>query len=361
MTATTTPLGHKPDLSPAEALMSQVLRDGGPIAEEYPLVFREGFPGQVVALSDETAVRSTCAVLLRTLVSPQGELRAGFIGSVATDPEFRRQGLASQVLEAAERRLSNQGAIVSMLWADDPRFYYGRGYRPIGAEDDFVVDAALAVQLPAGDVRPADETDTEAIHQLYLAHDARVERRLEETAALLECPGMQLCVCEKDGAVVAYAAMGRGGDLARVIHEWGGPVDEVLALVRHFTSEGESAFVMAPSTATELRDRLQSLGAPNGRGVLGLAKIIDRERAARRLGKLLGPNATITFDPTRPDGEQVHLETPLAQGTLNDDTLLVLLFSAHGEREDTLAFGEHFGVDVSKLPLEPFVWGLDSI
>ena len=362
---TTTQIAMKPGLAAAEELMNRVLRDGAPIADEYPLVFREGFPGQIVALGDGEGVRSACTVLLRDLVSPQGELRAGFIGSVATDPAFRRQGLASQVLEGAEMRLANQGAIVSMLWAEDPRFYYARGYRPVGAEDDYQISPEVAGNLPETDaVREGGEEDTEAIHQLYLTHTARTNRRLEETAALLECPGMSTRVVERDGEVVAYALMGRGGDLERTIHEWAGEIDDVLALVRAHVATAtndEPTFVMAPTQFTELRERMRAAGARTGRGILALAKIVDRGRAAQKLGKILGPNATITFDPTAIEANQVHLRTPLGEAHLNDDTLLVLLFSTGGERADTLAFGDHFGVDVSNLPFEPFVWGLDSI
>ena len=103
------------------------------------------------------------------------------------------------------------------------------------------------------------------------------------------------------------------------------------------------------------------LGIPPTRGVLALGKIVDREAAAKKLGELMGPAATITFDPNASESCQVHFRTERGEAHLNDDTLLVLLFSTKGEREDTVQFGEHFGVPVDRLPLQTFVWGLDSI
>jgi GNAT superfamily N-acetyltransferase len=355
----------KAELSSAEELMNHVLRESASIAAEFPLVFREGFPGQVVSLGDAEAVRSACTILVRDLVAPRGALRVGFIGSVATDPEFRSQGLATQVLRAAESRLAAQGAIASLLWADDSRFYYARGYRPVGAEEDYAIDRDVAVLLPDHDrIREARPADADVIHALYGHHEARTLRTEAETAALLECPGMTTLVAtDTDDVPVAYACMGRGADLPGTIHEHGGDTSAVLALVRRHAEArvDEPTFLIAPTSAAALHERMQVLGVPSARGVLGLAKIVDRGAAAAKLGELLGDTATVTFDPDATDSCQVHLRTERNEAHLNDDTLLVLLFSTRGEREDILRFGEHFGVPVDRLPLDPFVWGLDSI
>jgi len=62
----------------AEGLMRAVLRDGRDLRPEYPLVFQDGFDGRVViAHEDEGAVRSTCATLVRDLVTPRATLRIG--------------------------------------------------------------------------------------------------------------------------------------------------------------------------------------------------------------------------------------------------------------------------------------------
>jgi len=76
-------------------LMQRVLRDGEPLAPEYPLVFRDEFPGRVIALGEGEEVRSACAVLTREFLIDGERVRGGLIGSVSTDPEWRHQGLAS--------------------------------------------------------------------------------------------------------------------------------------------------------------------------------------------------------------------------------------------------------------------------
>lgn len=354
----------KQDLAPARRLMERVLRDGAAIDGEFPLVFRQGFPGKVVSLGDPEGVRSACTVIARDLVCPGARLRVGLVGSVSTDPEFRSQGLATRVLESAERALAAEGAALALLWADDPRFYFARGYRPAGAEDDYAIGESELELLPRLDgVRPARPEDSGAIHALYREHPSRVERSRGETAALLECPGMTTLVHASGARVTGYACLGRGRDLEGTIHEWGGSPGAVLGLVRAHAERraGEPTFLMAPTTATELRERMDALGVPCSRGVLGLAKVIDRGAVARLLGGLLGPDARVTHDPSATDAAQVRVRGPRAEELVNDDTLLVMLLSSKGERDDTQAFGEHLGLDLSRLPLEPFLWGLDSI
>src|SRR2546422_286103 len=89
-----------------------------------------------------------------------------------------------------------------------------------GAFDGSVVaPPALASKLPRSDgARPLVLRDVPAVHALYRRHTTRVERSAAETAALLDCPRMSCLVRQRAGQVVAYACMGRGRDLADVIH-----------------------------------------------------------------------------------------------------------------------------------------------
>lgn len=355
----------KEGLDPAVELMNRVLREATTVVEEFPLVFRSGFSGQVVSLGDEENVRSTCAILLREAICPHANFTMGLIGSVSTDNGYRGTGLATSVLLAAEERLAEQGAVISMLWADDPRFYFARGYRPVGSENDFLIDDEIIAAMPQIDgVRPATAEDAGAIHKLYSTHSSRINRAPVETIVLLECPGMTTLVREVDGRVVAYACMGRGEDLAGTVHEWGGDTTSVLGLTRvHAESiEGDKpSFLIAPCNETEIAERMTEIGSPPVTGLLGLAKIINRGAAAKLLMDLLGEEAVVKYTPDAPEAEQVQIVTACGSEYLNDDSLLVLLFSGKGERAETEAFGDYFGISVDRLPLQSFVWGLDSI
>ncbi|MEW6073604.1 MAG: GNAT family N-acetyltransferase [Planctomycetota bacterium] len=350
----------------ALALMERVLRDGDPLAAEYPLVFDARFSGRILALGDGGEVRSACATLVRDFVVPGGTIRGGLIGSVSTQPEWQGHGLGTRLLVEAEAKLQAQGCVFALLWGEDPRFYLARGYCPVGAEEDFVVPSALVPALPAGAARPLAPSDAAAVHALYERHPVRLVRTAAETAALLACPGMTSLVLERDGGVVAYACRGRGGDLAEAIHEWGGSDEDVLALVRaHLVDrflpgeEGE-LFLMAPVVAEELRARLIEVGAEHRRGILGLGKLLDRRAALEVLRPRLAPAGTIELQKTS-EGPMFRLAGPARRGLLDDDGLLALLLPATEVRPEVAHLLAEFGLTDARLPLEAFVWGLDSI
>ena len=60
-----------------------------------------------------------------------------------------------------------QGCHVALLWANDPNFYYVRGYRPICCEVDVVIPRAMTAKLAKGDgVRPMPKLTEEEANAL---------------------------------------------------------------------------------------------------------------------------------------------------------------------------------------------------
>ena len=351
----------------ALALLKRVHGAGDSLAAEYPLVFGHEFPGRIVALGEDGQARAACTVLVRDFVVPGAVVRGGLIGSVSTDPEWRGQGLGTRMLVEAEATLQLEGCAFALLWANDPTYYAERGYTEIGVEDDFLIEAVHLESLSDEGVRlfhSGSETDAKAIHALYESHPTRVRRTLAETKALLRCPGMQVLVRERDGEIVAYSCRGRGRDLVDAVHEWGGPADDVLALVRshHLRRfpEGEGhLFLMAP-VATELAQRLLELGVPTARGILGLGKLLDRQAAAELLTARLGEGGSASVVET-PAGQRIRVTGPADEADLDDDGSLALLVATGEVRPHVEDFLARFGLTDAKLPLDPYAWGLDSI
>jgi hypothetical protein len=296
-------------------------------------------------------------------------VRAGLIGSVATDPAWRRRGLATRCLARAEEALRARGCLFALLWPDEPGFYLKRGYAPFGSECDYLLVSELAGVLPEPiGVRALAAGDEPFLQRLHARHTERVERSLEETRALLGVPGMLTLVRERALAPsqpahpVAYACLGRGRDLGDAIHDWGGETEDVLALLRAHLErrfparEPGALFLMAPPSAGELGYRLLKLGAVSKRGILGLGKLLDPQAAGELACAALGERATATWGEDR-----LSLRGPAAAAELDLDALQALLFGAHAVREDVRAFLARLGFERARLPLEPFVFGLDSI
>jgi len=280
------------DFSKALPLMGQVLRNGADLASEYPLIFSREASGRVVVASEAGEVLSTCALLERDLLYPGGSVRVGLIGSVSTAKEARGRGLASAVLRCAEEELSSRGCLLSMLWADSAEFYSARGYAPVGSERDFALRRDLARALPKPTrVREATREDFTKLHELYTTHSLRVDRSRSESALLYATPAMRILVQDSDEGPIAYACLGRGKDLAGVIHEWAGEPEGVLACTRLFLEQeleprsSGSLFLMSPDSAHPVTERLVDLGAPSAAGILAMGKLLDPVAALREVAQ----------------------------------------------------------------------------
>jgi len=351
----------------ARGLMERVLRAGGPIAPEYPLLFGGAQGAAFVVDEDGGQALSACALLERDLIVRGRTIRAGLIGSVATDPLSREQGRCTSVLLAAEQELARRGALLAILWGDDAEYYEKRGWRKIGWEIDFTIPPATAENLPepAG-VRERAPGDDGQIHELYERHPERVARSSAETSALLACPDMEVLVAERWGRIAGYTCLGRGADLRNVVHEWSGDAQALAMLLReHFARRkargiDEGLFLIAPPSAVDVAERLTKAGAQMSQGIVGLAKILRPLDAGALAAELLDRRGGVSCSGADADGT-VTFSGPKGQTTCTREALLELLFAPRAERTLVESVGGQLGVPGVGLPLTPFLWGLDSI
>lgn len=350
--------------SSARELIQSVLGRDRALAREYPLVFDDGAPGELVSIECDGDVRSACALLERELVLPDVRVQAGFIGSVVTHPEYRGRGLAGRTLARAEAELARRGCLIAILWGDDEGFYARRGYYPFGAELDFALAPELEPRLPEPTgVREVGSDDALAIHELYASHPERVGRTPDETRALLGAPDMEVLVCERWGRMTAYSCLGRGRDLRDVVHEWAGDAQTVTMLVRAHLErrkargEERDLYVMAPPSATDLATRLTSAGAAVTTGIVGLAKLIDPLAAAKLCAARLDRRKGLRVEA----GEKIALVGARGRWAGTPVEILELLFAARGTPDLAQTVAREVQGWSEALPLTPFVWGLDSI
>ncbi|MEZ6014540.1 MAG: GNAT family N-acetyltransferase [Planctomycetota bacterium] len=350
-------------------LMETVLRDGRPIAREYPLVFQDGFPGRVIVKTvprtgAEPEVVAGCAILPRRLVTPSASFDVGLVGSVATAAPHRGRGFGKDVLATAEAALTQTGAVCSMLWADDAGWYREQGWIPVGTEYVFVLHRGLELLMPDPDhVREATPSDFAAIHALYTTQPTRVDRAVAESCALLAGPGIRTLVAEREGDVVAYAALGRGEDLRNVVHEWAGPIEDVLALVRaHLEacpSDGDGVYVMVPPGGRDIAAFFDFTRTPGAQGILCMAKLASLDAAVELLGRVT-PD-TVSVSVVDAEQQRIRLDGPGGAIVLTGHEVLLTLFPPRSDRKVIEVVENDLGVALPLLPLEPFLWGLDSI
>ncbi|MFD4764131.1 GNAT family N-acetyltransferase [Streptomyces sp. NPDC058439] len=97
--------------------------------------------------------------------------RVGGIGSVATRPEARGQGLVRRLLVAAERTMTAEQCAWSLLFTGTPGVYRGSGWQEFGST---YTEGTLAVPAASGTFRVRETTarDTAEVAALHHAYNA---------------------------------------------------------------------------------------------------------------------------------------------------------------------------------------------
>jgi GNAT superfamily N-acetyltransferase len=221
----------------------------------WPQLYRSDGRGRFFAVFDGDRLVSHCAYRTVVVHGGGGAHRAALLGSVATAPTHRGQGLAGHVLAAALADCEAAADHV-LLWAERPDLYARHGFVPGRAEN------CLALARPphpdlAG-VRFAEVRDHAQLHALHEQKPWRVARSFPEISGLLTTPGLTTVVRERDGAIVAYACCGKGADLHGHWHEVGGSDAEVATLLPAAmqVAEQREAVLLLPPYRTALAERL---------------------------------------------------------------------------------------------------------
>jgi len=134
-------------------------------------------------------------------------------GGVCTDPGYRGNGLATQLLEASRRKAVADGADLVLI-SGRRGLYRNQGYVPVGP---FQVCTVSRERLPADGVcctlRAARDDDLPGIMQMSLGEPARFVRTPQEMARLVRRPrvlnamGRTQVVCiGPDGPAAAYVS-----------------------------------------------------------------------------------------------------------------------------------------------------------
>ncbi|MGW1658240.1 GNAT family N-acetyltransferase [Streptomyces atratus] len=213
--------------------------------------------------------------------------RVGGIGSVATRPEARGQGLVRRLLVEAERTMMAEHCAWSMLFTGTPGVYRGSGWQEFGSA---YTEGTLAPPVAPGAFRVREATAEDAVEVAALHHAYNANRPLSSLRA------------PEDWAVRVPA--------------WYGPADR--SLVAQDSGSGALAGWMVAQHEGECVEVREFAGAPECLGEL-FAAVGERGRAAglsrARVRIPDGPEVraalpALLADP-RPVEEHVGMARPL--------------------------------------------------
>lgn len=220
------------------------------VVDEYPVLMSAiNRPRRWIA-RESGAVVAHAAWRPLQLITPSIEIRAAGIGLVTTHRGWRGRGLASRLVGSCLDAARAEGAEVVLLFGAPRSLYARHGFVPAGRERVIRADAQLGREMKLLDPRAGRAEDAKALHRLLAQHALRVERSVDEFAALLQIPDTRVWVHDRDGEPIAYCIEGKGRDLVGVIHEWAGDPGSVAALIHAIAGEADGVtWVLSPDSA----------------------------------------------------------------------------------------------------------------
>lgn len=223
---------------------------GGDMAQEFPHLYAEANAHHWFVAVDEGRVVAIIGAMVWSAVIAGSLTRVASVGSVATDPAYRKQGLARGLLQLAEASLVAEGARLMLISGDLP-IYLNFGARAVGhvrwrlidspehddvsyrvrplrAEDDRVVVARLNQERPTRFVRP---------------HDLLPELLTLQPIVTVEKGKPRALLVERHGVGVTYVLVNQepfGGSGVSRVSEWAGDPQGLLAAVSDLARETHS-------------------------------------------------------------------------------------------------------------------------
>ncbi len=255
------------ELDQALALVNKVFRTGvdQDMSTDYPLVFTPGNLDNLRVVSEGGRIFSHAAMAHRELRERGCALPISMICAVATDPDRRRRGAASRIMEDATQAMAARGDAFGLLWTGPARDFYRRlGWEVVGSNGwTYLVEPQLAGRfeqpLP---VRPFQaEPDLERIIEIHEAQPRQLARTQAEYRTLLTLPNSEVWVAEETGQAEGYLVVARAYNKSGVV-EWGGTSRALSSLLAKVLAEpaGERMQVFVPLSDNPMTELLTGGG-----------------------------------------------------------------------------------------------------
>ena len=251
------------------------------IANDYPFIYNEQNLENIMIIKHGSRVVSSVAIWVNAIEIGAACLKVGGINCLVTLPEYRRRGLASQVMRASHDRMAKLGCHVARLSTSIANWYRRLGWEAAGSFCTYELNNSNLHQLPAlGDGvnlrcthNEFEEGTLDTLVRLHQADRLGGVRTPELMRTLLQAgsdpkvkPDTWIIIALHGEKPLAYAL-----DRHRVIVEWAGPSDVVAGLLRAWSEERARVADKAEQTSNaDFSDKLILTGPPKGHSLLRL-------------------------------------------------------------------------------------------
>jgi hypothetical protein len=171
------------------------------------------------------------------------------IGAVATDPDFRGQGLMKRLMGHLLVQMAKEDYALSLLWGE--RDLYGSyGYeRALSLPQFHFQERTLRSFVPSQGLRPVRPSDLPLLKKLFEAHPFRAQRPEGYLASVLRKfrsgNAKPAWVLEREGRVCAYSVVLGPVSGGLTVAEWGGAAEDVACLWAGLLKTFKATYVSA--------------------------------------------------------------------------------------------------------------------
>ncbi|MCM2276885.1 MAG: GNAT family N-acetyltransferase [Oligoflexia bacterium] len=271
---------------------------------------------------------SAAAARVARLKTPGGaRVPVGLIGAVATHSCCRGEGLASRAVAKLLEWLSGQKVALVALWGSEHDLYRKLGFELCGIQRTLPL---RGLELP---VVPDSETRqgwTPALWQLLRERPLGLALEEQDRGWVEAHRNTRWYWRGEASRPTAYAALGKGIDLAGLVHEFGGQPDELRKLLAGIRREHPDAALLGHSSLIPFAGN-----SDGSHEYLCMARFMDLSNDPERVFRAFLPDA--------------RYPAPL---TAEGPELVRRLFGGPGMPAPEGAEG--------RLPLPLWFWGLDG-
>lgn len=334
------------------------------IENEYPTAVNPKNLHNIRIITENNQILSHACLRPLLIRTPYLVYKAGAIGSVVTDTNYRNQGLSHQIITSCLDEATKQDCDFAILWSNLYDYYRKFGFELGGHEISAIYNKKIAVKpLSTLQFLCTPKVDPQAILKVYQKHTTQTYRTTEDIRKYLDIPNTRVYTAwDQRGEMVAFAIEGKGADLTGYIHEWGGAVPHLLSLFNHILEQrGQEFTVITPITAQSLIQVFKQENLMTHFGYLGMIKILKPDQLFKKINKMAQQSNLPQFElSTCEQGFRMKWsggDVIIAE----EKDLVQLLF---GPEMPTELLGDR-SEDLQRLndilPLPLWIWGWDSI
>ncbi len=303
---------------------------GSSYFDDFPLWVYGTKTLRLGAFTKDRSIIGSAFVRLVDMKQGGATYQAAIIGGIAIDESCRGRGYASKLLSTLSLWAEERGALCAFLWSEDRSLYRRGGFELCGEQS----------LCPLAESHSICHAPHVAIQQITAADIwPRIKRQvgcqLEKNDAAWFMQQQTVAWYSYKNAYIGY---GRGRDLSGIIHEWGGPQDELLPLCRAFMKSKPQAKMLLHPRDKELFGFSSIAVMP-----LAMARIFDPQKLVQ-----------CHYPQLPAQGVRHHTQWEFSVGLLSwmlTDQELVRLF-----------FGPWTALQTEPplFPLPLWIWGLDA-